>query len=30
MFFIPVIPAERKRMVRCPICAYGWEEENHG
>ena len=30
LFFIPVIPTGRKRLVQCPICSYGWEEESHG
>lgn len=30
LFFVPVIPAGRKRLVQCPICSFGWEEKNHG
>ncbi len=30
LFFIPVIPTGRKRLVQCPICSHGWEEESHG
>ena len=29
LFFIPVIPTGRKRWVQCPICSYGWEEQDN-
>ncbi|MDX2473539.1 MAG: zinc-ribbon domain-containing protein, partial [Candidatus Krumholzibacteria bacterium] len=28
LFFIPVIPTGRKRMTLCPVCNYGYEEDD--